>query len=153
MYLTYDEIENVLDKVLTLFLIPRFRELGMEASGEWLQNLEKVAGENSGTIRGRQYSEQLAKGREPGKLPPISALERWVTAKFGVTGPQATSMAWAVAKKIEKEGTSWYQKGGSNLLEVFEEPRTLQYIQDELSGIIKFRIAEQLQRNAQTAFS
>ncbi|RMZ60059.1 hypothetical protein D1632_10750 [Chryseobacterium nematophagum] len=151
MYLTHDEIEKVLDQVITLFLIPRFRELGMEATGEWLETLEKEAGENSGTIRGRSYSQQLAKGRPPGKMPPVEALEKWVQAKFGLTGTKAKSRAYAVAKKIEKLGTSWYQQGGSDLLEVLNEPATLQYIQDELSGIIKLRIAEQLIRNTQEA--
>lgn len=153
MFFSKDEIERVMNKVIELFVLPRFNELGMEATGEWRENLHAVANLDSGSIMGRQYSEQLANGRAPGKLPPISALEKWVTAKFGVTGPQAKSMAWAVAKKIEKEGTSWYQKGGSNLIEVLEEPRTLQYIQDELGVIARVRITEQLQRNAQEAFS
>ncbi|RMZ58972.1 hypothetical protein D1632_15515 [Chryseobacterium nematophagum] len=149
MYLTHDEIERVLDQVISIFLIPRFRELGMEATGEWLDTLEKESGENSGTIRGRSYSEQLAKGRKPGKMPPIEALEKWVQAKFSLSGEEAKNRAWAVSKKIEKEGTSWYQKGGTDLIEILSEPRTVQYIQDELSGIIKLRIAENLIRNTQ----
>ncbi|CAA7195439.1 hypothetical protein [Chryseobacterium potabilaquae] len=149
MYLTHEEIERVLDQVISIFLIPRFRELGMDATGEWLDTLEKELGENSGTIRGRSYSEQLAKGRKQGKMPPIEALEKWVQAKFGLSGEEAKNRAWAVAKKIEKEGTSWYQKGGTDLIEILSEPRTVQYIQDELSGIIKLRIAENLIRNTQ----
>lgn len=47
-------------------------------------------------------------GRGAGKQPPIEALEEWVTAKFGFIGKEATGMAWAVAKKIEKVGTDRY---------------------------------------------
>jgi hypothetical protein len=47
-------------------------------------------------------------GRGAGKQPPIDALEEWISAKFGFTGKEATSMAWAVAKKIEKVGTDRY---------------------------------------------
>lgn len=44
-------------------------------------------------------------GRGAGKQPPIEAIEEWVTAKFEFTGKEATGIAWAVAKKIEKVGT------------------------------------------------
>lgn len=44
-------------------------------------------------------------GRGAGKQPPIEAIEEWVTAKFRFTGKEATGLAWAVAKKIEKVGT------------------------------------------------
>lgn len=44
-------------------------------------------------------------GRGAGKQPPIEAIEEWVTAKFEFTGKEATRLAWAVAKKIEKVGT------------------------------------------------
>lgn len=153
MYLSSDQTEEILNKVIELFILPRFQELGMRATGEWEQNLSAEAtGLNSGSIIGRQYTEQLVNGREPGKLPPISALEKWVTAKFGLTGKEATSMAWAVAKKIAKQGTSWYEKGGSNLMEVLEEPRTLQYIQEEVGGKFRLKIQEELIRNAEEIF-
>ena len=152
MFFTQQEIENVLQKVIDLFLIPRFQELKMNATGEWLQSLEIKAELDGGTIRGRAYSEQLAKGREPGKAPPIRNIERWVNAKLGISGKEATSIAFAISKKIAKEGTSWYQKGGSDLIEVLEEKQTIEFVQNELIAIAKVRIAEQLQRNALAVF-
>ncbi|MDV4026520.1 hypothetical protein CMT52_19520, partial [Elizabethkingia anophelis] len=118
MWFDDKEIEDVIQKVVDNFLKPRFKELGMNASGEWLQSIEISTGNDSGTIDARAYSEQLAKGRKPGKLPPVRQLERWVNAKLGLSGNEAKSVAWAISKKIEKEGTSWYQKGGSDLIEV-----------------------------------
>lgn len=152
MYFTSNEIESVLLKVVDLFLIPKFRELGMNATGEWINSLEVVANNNdSGTIRGRQYSEQLAKGREPGKRPPITPLVKWVTAKFGISGKQATSMAFAISHKIANEGTTWYQKGGSDLIEVLEDQKVIEYIQNQLGGILRTKLSNELIRNAETA--
>lgn len=154
MYFTGREIEAVLLKVVDLFLIPRFRELGMNATGEWMNSLEVVANNNdSGSIRGRQYSEQLAKGRQPGKRPPIAPIEKWVTAKFGISGNQAKSMAFAISHKIANEGTTWYQKGGSDLIEVLEEPRVLEFIQNELGGILQVKLAEQIVRDSEHILS
>ncbi len=153
MWFEKHEIDNVLQKVIDNFLIPRFHELKMNASGEWLNSLEIAIGNDEGKIRGRQYSEQLAKGRKPGSIPPIRQLERWVNLKLGISGPEAKSMAFAIAKKIEKEGTSWYKKGGSDLIEVLSEPRTIQFIQEELGAIAQVRIADTLLRNAQEIFS
>ena len=147
------EIEVILWKVIDTFLIPRFHELDMNASGEWLQSLEVQATPEGGKIRGRHYSEQLAKGREPGRMPPVAALEKWVQAKFGMSGSQATGMAWAVAKKIQKSGTSWYQKGGSDLIELLEEPQVIEFIQQELIATARLKIAENLNRNAQKIFA
>lgn len=143
------EIERVLLDVVDKFLIPKFRELGMNATGEWLDSLKIEVREDGGTIRGWQYSEQLAKGREPGKRPPIAPLERWVNAKFGISGKEAKSMAFAVANKIAKEGTTWHEKGGSDLIEVLESQQVIEYLQNELGGILKIKLADNLIRNAE----
>ena len=147
-----EEVEQVLKKVVELFLVPRFKELGMPATGEWEQNLEVVAESNSGKIRGRDYSQQLAFGRKPGKRPPVAPLQKWVMTKFGKGSKEALGIAYAISKKIENEGTTWYQKGGSTLLEILEEPRVIEFIQSELSVIATARVAEQLRRNAEQTF-
>ena len=152
MWFETHELEAILQKVIDNFLIPRFNELGMNASGEWLASLEIEVGNDEGKIRGRDYSEQLAKGRRPGKFPPIRQIERWVNAKLGYSGTEATSIAWAISKKIAKEGTTWYRKGGTDLIEVLSEPKTIQFMQEELIAIARVRVAENLQRNAEEAF-
>lgn len=152
MWFETHELESILQKVIDNFLIPRFNELGMNATGEWLASLEIEIGNDEGKIRGRDYSEQLAQGRKPGKAPPIRQLEKWVNAKLGISGPQATSIAFAISKKIAKEGTTWYNKGGTDLIEVLSEPKTIQFMQEELIAIAQVRVAENLQRNAEQAF-
>lgn len=152
MWFETHELEAILQKVIDNFLIPRFHELEMNATGEWLASLEIEIGNDDGKIRGRDYSEQLAQGRRPGKAPPIRQLERWVNAKLGISEPEATSIAFAISKKIAKEGTTWYKKGGTDLIEVLSEPKTIQFMQEELIAIAQVRVAENLQRNAEQAF-
>jgi len=48
----------------------------------------------------------LETGRAKGKMPPIGALKRWARLKLG-----DENLAFAVAKKIAKEGTKKHQTG------------------------------------------
>lgn len=137
------KFEEILNEVIRLFLIPKHKELGMEATGEWINSLES----KGNTIRGRKYTEQLVYGRSAGKAPPITPLEKWVTAKFGITGKEATSFAFAISKKIAKEGTSWKQKGGSDLLEVLETRAVMDFINSKLAAYFQVEISLQIQRN------
>ena len=148
-YFHPQDIERILAEVVNRFLIPNFRELGMNATGEWLESLEVTTGINSGTIRGRDYSQYLAKGRKPGQRPPIAPLEKWVNAKFGISGTQAKSMAFAIATKIAKEGTTWHQKGGTDLIEVLESVEVQEYITGEMRGILQVELSERMVRQTQ----
>jgi hypothetical protein len=139
------KFEEILNDVIRLFLIPKHKDLGMEATGEWINSLES----KGNVIRGRKYTEQLVYGRKAGKAPPIAPLENWVNAKFGITGKQATSFAFAISKKIAKEGTSWKQKGGSDLLEVLETREVLDFINSKLARYFQTEISLQIIRNLQ----
>jgi hypothetical protein len=50
------------------------------------------------------YGGYVERGRQAGKLPPISALEQWVKTKGIGSGKEALGIAWAIAKSIEKKG-------------------------------------------------
>lgn len=152
MFFNPSDIEQVLREVVNNFLIPKFKDLGMNATGDWLNAVDVEVGYDYGVILGMDYSEDLAKGREPGRLPPINAIKRWVMAKFGTTGPDAERHAWAVATNIARSGTTWYQRGGSDLIEVLEREDVKDYIRERMSGILRVTIAENLIRNAQEAF-
>ena len=137
--------ENILKDVIRLYLIPKHEALGQKATGNWIEKLE-VQGN---VIRGEKYTEQLVYGRKPGKRPPITPIENWVNAKFGISGQQATSFAFAIANKIAKEGTSWHQKGGSDLLEVLETNEVQNYINSKLASYLEIQITLQIQRQLQ----
>ena len=138
--------ENILKDVIRLYLIPKHEALGQKATGNWINKLE-VQGN---VIRGEKYTEQLVYGRRPGKRPPITPIENWVNAKFGISGQQATSFAFAIANKIAKEGTTWHQKGGSDLLEVLETNEVQNYINQRLGSYLETEITLQIQRQLQT---
>jgi len=53
----------------------------------------------------------VGNGRGPGKPPPIATIERWLNAKG------LTISAWAVAKKIGKEGSADWRAKRTNVFE------------------------------------
>lgn len=50
-------------------------------------------------------------------MPPVLAIEDWVKVKLGLTGKEARSAAWGIARKIAKKGT----KGAFMFRDAFEE--------------------------------
>jgi hypothetical protein len=124
----------------------------MSATGQWLDSLETEARENVGVIRGQDYSEFLARGRANGNMPPIEPLVTWVNAKLGLYGAEATSAAWGIAKTIAAEGTTWYQKGGSDLLEVLESDEVIAFIQGEYRNLVQVSVKNSFERMAKEIF-
>lgn len=114
-------ILQTMQEVIDTFLIPKFVALGMNASGQWISSLEARVVNGRGEIWGRDYTYYLVNGRAPGKRPPIAPLISWVGHKFGLSGAAAISAAFAVAKKIEQEGTEYYPNG-TDLLQVLTSP-------------------------------
>lgn len=51
------------------------------------------------------YAWQIEKGRMPGSMPPVEALEKWVRRKMQVPRKEQRKTAWAIAMKIKKYGT------------------------------------------------
>ncbi|QGZ15840.1 hypothetical protein [Elizabethkingia phage TCUEAP1] len=143
-------------EVVDRFLIPRFYELKMPATGNWIADLEIVAdgysGKGTTTIRGSHYTHQLVHGLRPTEGVPIRPLQEWAKAKFGVDDKEAKSIAFAVRESIRKKGTTWYQKGGSSLLEVLESPECVAYMQDRALHIVRFKLKEHLIRQTKAIF-
>jgi len=44
-------------------------------------------------------------GREPGSMPSVEPIARWLMRKLHMPEKKAWGVAWAVAKKMEKRGT------------------------------------------------
>lgn len=146
--LTTEQIEKITWEIVDEFLIPKFNELNMNASGEWLGALEvKVEGTVSYII-GADYTRYLEYGRGAGGRPPIEPLMQWVTDKFGLTGQAAKSAAFAISTKIQKEGTDYFQRGGTDLVAVLESEECLKYaikrIKEELENNVKEEIIKTL---------
>lgn len=141
-------MQGVVDK----FLIPRFDQLGMNATGEWKRNVKVRAGTNVGFIDGRDYTENLANGVEPGNRPEIEPLEKWVKAKLHLSGKVAKGVAFAIANKIEESGTSWYKKGGTDLIEILESKQVIDYINSQIGNYLRVEVEIQIRRTAKEVF-
>lgn len=140
-----EKITEVMNEVINRFLIPKFIELGMNASGKWLETLHG-AGENGiGYIRGMDYTRYLANGRAPGKMPPIEPLVQWVGHKFGYYGNEARSVAYAVAKKIQREGTDYYPQG-TDLVDILNSAEVRQFVYGQFAGFVRLQIATDIKR-------
>ena len=69
------------------------------------------------TFNAPEYWKYANYGRRPGKMPPVSAIEEWITRRRIVpepntSTPNVTSLAYVIARKIGREGTI-----GTNFLE------------------------------------
>lgn len=140
-----------MQEVIDRWLLPKFMELGMNATGEWRENVKPLAEANKGIISGRQYTEQLVYGRKPGNRPPVQPLEKWVNAKLGIQGSQAKGIAFAIANKIAKEGTDYYPNG-TDLLEVLEQPEVIDYINTQIGNYLAAQVRLQIVRDAKEIF-
>jgi len=141
-----EAIKRTMDWVVDTILIPHFMSLGLNASGEWVANVKTRVEGQEGIISGRQYSEQLVYGRRPGAMPPIAPLERWAQVKLGLSGTEARSAAFAIAKKIAKEGTEIYKEGGTDLIEILSTPDTQQRIAQYLGQQMQTEVKLYLER-------
>lgn len=146
-------ILETMQTVIDRWLLPKFNELGMNATGEWKENVYPLSEPNKGIISGRKYTEQLVYGRRPGKMPPIEPLIKWVISKFGYEYNRAEQMAWGIAKKIAKDGTDWYQKGGTDLLEVLEQPGVIDFVNSQIGEYLQGQVQIQIVRDLKEVFS
>lgn len=144
-YVSDEQLKEVLEEVVRNFLIPKFIDLGMNASGKWLESLAVEALEGTGYIKGQYYSYWLAHGRANGKNPPIQPLIDWVGHKMGLSGEEAKRAAYAISNKIAKEGTDYYPSG-TDLLTVLSSPEVTQYVYTRLGGIARGNVRTEIMK-------
>lgn len=134
-------------------LIDKYDSLGMRASGKWADELEYVIENNEKVvIKGMDYTEQLVNGRRPGGMPPVDDIHQWMLDKKTFSGDRSKSRAWAIAKSIANSGTVYYRDGGTDLLEVLEDPSIVEEFYNILGDHIRIVIAEQLTNDIKEAF-
>ena len=117
-------------------LINKHLELKMRASGNWIDSLQIESSKNNIKLIGEKYTDQLVYGRKPGAMPPVSAIEDWIKVKGIVSDIPVTSLAWAIAKKIQKEGTNYYMQGGTDLVSSVITKQRIQTIINQLGNEI-----------------
>lgn len=115
-------------------LIIKYDELGMRASSEWANTAKVEASQTKGIIYAQYYTEQLVNGREPGKFPPISMIEKWILDKeIPLVNITISSLAFLIARKIAREGTEYFKQGGTDLISAVITPERIQSIIDKVS--------------------
>jgi hypothetical protein len=98
-------------------LVGRIREeaeaRGKVASGKTLASLRtSVLGSSAfvvGTLTGGEQWKFVGNGRGPGRMPPIQNIEQWIASKG------LNLSAWAVGRKIAKEGSRDFRLGRTNI--------------------------------------
>lgn len=115
----------------------KYKEKGMEASGDWGRSLETIVniqsdGSLTGSVRAFEYSQQLETGRKPGKFPPRDEIERWIKEK-GIAARiendiSISSLAFLISRKIAREGWDRKNYGGVDLISEVATPERMQDI-------------------------
>jgi len=85
-------------------------------------------------ITGNDYIQQLVFGREPGKQPPLSAIEEWMKEK-GLEGS-----AFPIARAIAKKGTVIFQTHKGEASGLFE--KAIQEESETLSKLLAGKYTE-----------
>ncbi len=140
--------------------IKSYDELGMRASGEWAKHLEssgiELAGHMIGRVVGLPYTTQLVKGRKPGKMPPTKFIEQWIKHK-GIKAKdprmKIKQLAFAIAMKIKKKGTKYYQQGGTDLIDRVMTPERIRTIIEKVGEAMVKSQKEFIVKQAKSAFA
>lgn len=116
-------------------MIRKHEDLGMKASGRWIEGTQTIVRNTTASLVGEHYTEYLVDGRPPStKTPPVEAIKQWIDDK-GIQPERGTisSLAWAIAKKIQREGTEYYKEGGTDLVSAIITPERIQRIVDRVT--------------------
>ena len=93
---------DVLNKILSDYLSVT-RDKVPYVSGRTYDSIEGEVSEYRLLITAADYAGVLEEGRKDGAMPPIEPIRQWVEAKGLSISP------WAIAKKIQREGTRLYR--------------------------------------------
>lgn len=106
-------------------IVKGYKAKGMKASGEFEKELKVSYKQNNNSysvmLTGAKYAEQLQYGRRPSaKAPPMQELFKWIVNKriMPTTAKEyeIRALAFAIAKKIQREGWDRRDHGGVNLI-------------------------------------
>ena len=123
-------------------LIKKHNELGMKASGQFENELEVFYEESQDRfktiVKGIDYTQQLQFGRKPGKFPPIAQIEQWIKDKgisFVERDIKLKQLAYLIARKIAREGTKYFQQGGTDLVDSVVTDERFERILRRIEGV------------------
>lgn len=152
--LTVVDKEAIVREVIERFLIPRFIELNLNSSGQWVE----TAHARGASIYGQDYTQYLVRGRGPNADQDPKALAAWAVY-YGKT----VFAEWvaakgldldpiAVAYNVAKYGTKIKEQGGTDLLEVLKSRECLEFINTKVRDFVAIQIEVQFKREIKKAF-
>lgn len=130
----------------------RLSSTGTSATGKTAKSLRYVIEEGTSKIvleiLGRPYFATVETGRKPtpDKKPSramIDNIKEWVSARG-----KPESAVWAIATKIQKEGTELFKKGGRT--DIYTDQK--ETFADQLYQSITNEIADEIFKNAKLSF-
>lgn len=139
-------ILNTMQGVIDLFLKPKFIELGMNASGKWLNSLEPRVLNGVGEIWGMDYTYWLNNGRGPNKDQSpeklkawaywygINVIKPWATAK-GLVLDSPIGVAYSIAKKGTKN-----RPDRDDFMDVLQSKEVSDYIYSKIGAAINVEL-------------
>lgn len=129
-------------------------ELGMKASGDWVESLEVVVEEESAKIIANDYTYYLVNGRKAGKFPPIDSIKKWIVDKGIITRAKGkiklSSLAYLIARKIAENGTKYHQQGGTDLVSAVVTPERMQSIIDKIGAELTLTFVSRIENQFET---
>lgn len=111
--MTREEAIKVFLESIRVAYIKDQRDKKIRASGKSAEMFRTESTNVVGRLLGADYVYFQRKGRKPSSsLPPIESIIQWIKDKgvFNVDDKSIRGLAFAIAKKIQKQGTDIYQK-------------------------------------------
>lgn len=145
-------------EVLRKAIIEHHLSAGQKASGRTMQSLRVEANEDEGTLYGRAAFGVLETGRKGGKVPMgfQSIIRQWMNDKGIKAAPipyktnrphkytpeerGEMSLSYLIARKIKREGTSLFRKGGRDDIYSQEIPLAIRRIESRMLEMLEVRI-------------
>ena len=123
------EIDSLIEDILEVY-----EQSGKKTSGQFGEGLEAVYSNNGYNVALFGYGYLM--GRKAGKMPPVQAIKEWVINKGISDSVNASGLAWAIAKKIAKEGTN-----KENHLPIYDKVITPQRIDEIIEKVSQFNVS------------
>ena len=122
-------------------IIDNHLRAGQKASGRTIQSLRVEATEDEGILFGRKAFGTLETGRRGGRVPAgfYHIILQWVKDK-GIQVEKPKTFAYFVARKIAREGTSLYRRGGRDDIYSSEIPKTVESIGKRIMGLLTMEV-------------
>lgn len=104
----------------------------VNASGDLAKSVRYEVDDRGLRVFAADYIYYVNTGRRPGKFPPIDSIKQWIEDKRLSFDIPIDSLAFLIARKISKKGTTAWEQGGTDLVESVVTPELLKEIADKV---------------------